>query len=269
MMRFLFVFVILLGLVSCGEEKKKVNTFNKQLKEYSIHLTTRPNDTVYFKKDMTLFTGILVETFGYVKSKESYKNGIRHGLTRMWYPSGQLKMESNWKDGKLINRKCYDEKGNFIKCDFNKTIIAPGWSAKNLITLKKENIQEQDSTIKAYLAHRKDLIMKESKSGLRYKIYENGKKVKAESGDSASVKLRIKLLDGTFCYQTDSKELDQFLIDRNNIESGINEAVQYMHLGDSAKLIIPSHLAHGLLGDRDKIPPLSTLLVDIHLIELN
>jgi len=39
-----------------------------------------------------------------------------------------------------------------------------------------------------------------------------------------------------------------------------------LSLGDHAKLIIPSHLAHGLIGDLDKIPPLTTLVMDIHLI---
>ena len=159
----------------------------------------------------------------------------------------------------------------FFSCsdnEQNNTIIDQGWNSDKSIEFNINIIEEENLTIKAYLAHRKDLMMKESGSGLRYMIYKNGKEVKAESGDSASVSLRIKLLDGTFCYQTDSTQVDCFLIDRNHIESGINEAVQYMHLGDSAKLIIPSHLAHGLVGDRDKIPPLSILFVDIHLIEL-
>ena len=38
-----------------------------------------------------------------------------------------------------------------------------------------------------------------------------------------------------------------------------------MSIGDQAKLILPSHLAHGLLGDLDKIPPQSILLIDIQL----
>ena len=37
--------------------------------------------------------------------------------------------------------------------------------------------------------------------------------------------------------------------------------------GDRFMVIIPSHLAHGLVGDQDKIPPLSTLLVDVTLAE--
>jgi FKBP-type peptidyl-prolyl cis-trans isomerase len=62
--------------------------------------------------------------------------------------------------------------------------------------------------------------------------------------------------------------VDVFEIDRADIESGIHEGIKFMSVGDRAKLIIPSHLAHGLVGDLDKVPPLSTLVVDIHLIVL-
>jgi FKBP-type peptidyl-prolyl cis-trans isomerase len=33
-------------------------------------------------------------------------------------------------------------------------------------------------------------------------------------------------------------------------------------------LIVPTHLAHGLVGDFDKIPPLTTLVVNVELVGL-
>jgi len=41
-----------------------------------------------------------------------------------------------------------------------------------------------------------------------------------------------------------------------------------MKVGDRAKAILPSHLGHGLLGDRQKIPPQSILYIDVELIDL-
>ena len=41
-----------------------------------------------------------------------------------------------------------------------------------------------------------------------------------------------------------------------------------MREGDKAKLIVPSHLAHGLVGDFDKIPPLTPIVVDIQLYKI-
>jgi FKBP-type peptidyl-prolyl cis-trans isomerase len=41
-----------------------------------------------------------------------------------------------------------------------------------------------------------------------------------------------------------------------------------MRKGEKAKFILPSHLAHGLVGDLQKIPPLSILVLDVELIDL-
>ena len=42
----------------------------------------------------------------------------------------------------------------------------------------------------------------------------------------------------------------------------------YMKEGDKAKLILPSHLAYGLIGDQNKIPQKATIIYDIELLEL-
>ena len=50
-----------------------------------------------------------------------------------------------------------------------------------------------------------------------------------------------------------------------NIESGIHKGVQYLKRGDKALLLVPSHLAHGLLGDYKKIPPQMPIVYDIQI----
>ena len=59
------------------------------------------------------------------------------------------------------------------------------------------------------------------------------------------------------------------MIEKTDIESGLHEALKYMCTNDKALFILPSHLAHGLIGDQDKIPPLQSLIYDIHLIKIN
>jgi len=76
------------------------------------------------------------------------------------------------------------------------------------------------------------------------------------------------LLDGTPCYATGDDVYDEIPIDRNDKESGLNEALKLMREGECAKLILPNHLAHGLVGDLEQIPPLAILLVDVELVEL-
>jgi antitoxin component YwqK of YwqJK toxin-antitoxin module len=38
-----------------------------------------------------------------------------HGLARQWYESGQFEKEANFKEGKRISVKEWDEEGNLLK----------------------------------------------------------------------------------------------------------------------------------------------------------
>ena len=119
-----------------------------------------------------------------------------------------------------------------------------------------------------YLEQHSNWRMVSTGSGLRYFVYQQGNGVKAEEGMTAQVETEISLLDGRQCYKTAADEMEEFVIDKSDIESGIQEGIKKMREGDRAKMIIPSHLAHGLVGDLDKIPPLSVIVVDIHLLGL-
>jgi FKBP-type peptidyl-prolyl cis-trans isomerase FkpA len=101
-----------------------------------------------------------------------------------------------------------------------------------------------------------------------YMIYQEGEGEQAVPGKEAKVEYTITLLDGTLCYSSDSTGAESFLIDRSEVESGLQEGIKHMRVGSRAKLIIPSHLAHGLIGDQEKIPPLETVVFDIHLLDL-
>ena len=55
----------------------------------------------------------------------------------------------------------------------------------------------------------------------------------------------------------------------NLTNSGLRYMIYKNGVGrDKAKAILPSHLAHGLLGDRENIPPQSILYLDVELIDL-
>lgn len=88
-------------------------------------------------------------------------------------------------------------------------------------------------------------------------------------GDVATVKYKIELLDGTLCYSSDEKGARSFKVAADNVESGLHEGIQLMQAGEKAILIMPPHLAHGISGDEDKIPPLSTLVVTLDFISFS
>jgi FKBP-type peptidyl-prolyl cis-trans isomerase len=140
------------------------------------------------------------------------------------------------------------------------------WSKVHSISFNQEINEREAIQIALFLDHHKDYEMTETETGLRYMIYKDSiGDTKPKNGQQVSISLKINLLDGTECYSTTKGDFEEFTIDKSDEESGINEAVKLMSIGDQAKLILPSHLAHGLLGDLDKIPPQSILLIDIQL----
>lgn len=142
------------------------------------------------------------------------------------------------------------------------------WSKDQSADFNKNLAIEEELAIKIFLANKPNWKTVKTGSGLRYYIYQQGNGKQAESGMIAVVRYKINLLDGQLCYETEKDEVQDFEIDKSEIESGVQEGIKKMKVGDKAKLIIPSHLGHGLVGDFNKIPPLTTIVVDIELVSL-
>lgn len=136
-----------------------------------------------------------------------------------------------------------------------------------LIKSHQKFLLQQDDEIKQYIA-RHNFTMQRTGTGIYYNIIEQGKGDQAEIGEFATVNYTISLLDGTVCYDTKNDGPKQFKIGEDEVESGVHEAVQLMHIGDNAMFIIPSNLANGLVGDNDKIPPGSIVIYNIKLLAL-
>lgn len=156
----------------------------------------------------------------------------------------------------------------FSACTEKKKDVKVVWTQEQSSNFSKELAFEEDMNIRMFLEQRKSWKVEETGSGLRYYVYKHGDGPMAESGMTAKVRFKITLLTGETCYQTEGEEAESFKIDKSEIESGVQEGIKKMRVGDKAKLIIPSHLGHGLAGDFDKIPPLTTIVVDLELISL-
>ena len=102
--------------------------------------------------------------------------------------------------------------------------------------------------------------------GLRYYVY-----APSATGDSIrdksqiTIDFTVSLLDGTECYSTAEKGPRTFVVGMEDIESGIHKGVKFLKKGDKAIFLIPSHLAHGLLGDMNKIPPQMPIVYDVQI----
>lgn len=143
------------------------------------------------------------------------------------------------------------------------------WSQDQSVSMNSFFSEEERNEIENFLSHRPDWKMTETGTGLHYMIYS-----KSENNDTAriddivTVNFEISLLDGTICYTSSEKGPESFMVEKSDIESGLHEGIKFMCTGDRAKFILPSHMAHGLIGDSDQIPPLSTVIYDIELIKI-
>jgi FKBP-type peptidyl-prolyl cis-trans isomerase FkpA len=136
-----------------------------------------------------------------------------------------------------------------------------------LMEVNKNLIKADDEKINRYI-ERHGLEMSKSGTGLRYKIFGLGSGENAKTGQFAKVDYKVSLLDGTTCYTSTEKGPEDFLIGMDNVESGLHEGITYMKVGQKAKFILPPHLAHGLIGDKDKIPARAVIVYDIELLSL-
>jgi gliding motility-associated peptidyl-prolyl isomerase len=136
-----------------------------------------------------------------------------------------------------------------------------------LIRINKRLMQKESSEINAYIL-RKKLQMKQSGTGLRYQILNQGSGDFVKSGMLVTVNYSVALLDGTPCYSSDSSGPRTFRVDQDQIESGLHEGIKLMKKGEKAKFILPSHLAFGLVGDDNKIPGRATVVYEIELTDI-
>lgn len=136
-----------------------------------------------------------------------------------------------------------------------------------LINANKMYVRKESDEIDQYITHR-GWKMTMTGTGLRYMITQKGNGIAAIPEKYAKVNYKISLLDGTLCYSSDSTGAKVFLIGHDNVESGLHEGIQLLHVGDKAVFILPSYLAHGLMGDDSKIPPKSSVIYDIELLSI-
>lgn len=136
-----------------------------------------------------------------------------------------------------------------------------------LIEANKSAVAEERHMIKQYI-DRHNWDMAKTGSGIYYGIYEQGNGKKAEEGMVATIDYTIELLNGYECYSSEKEQPKSFIIGQGDVESGVHKIMPYLQEGDRAKVIIPSHLAYGLAGDRKQIPPKSTLVYDLHVTNL-
>lgn len=106
-------------------------------------------------------------------------------------------------------------------------------------------------------------------SGLWYKIDREGDGPKPKSGDKVKVHYRGQLLDGTeFDSSHKRGKPIEFPLGEGRVIKGWDTGIQLFREGGKGTLIVPPELGYGSRAMGNLIPPNSTLVFDIELVEV-
>lgn len=107
-------------------------------------------------------------------------------------------------------------------------------------------------------------------SGLQYIVIEEGTGDKPEKGKKVKVHYTGKLEDGTVFDSSVKRGVPiEFELGVGRVIKGWDEGIADMKVGGKRQLIIPPDLGYGPNGYPPVIPPNSTLIFDVELVEVN
>lgn len=127
-------------------------------------------------------------------------------------------------------------------------------------------LNEEAEDIENYMK-RHGLNMTTTGTGLRYQILKQGSEQKIEKGEVVTLEYELHSIAGDLIYSSENDGVKSFIVGEGTVESGLDEAMTYLHRGDVAKLIIPFHLGYGLHGDDNRIPEYATLVYTIKILD--
>ena len=133
-------------------------------------------------------------------------------------------------------------------------------------TANRYLLNEEEEDIANYIK-RHGLEMTSTGTGLRYQILKQGSEKPIEKGEKVTLEYELHSIAGDLIYSSDNDGVKSFMVGEDSVESGLEEAMNYLHRGDVAKLILPFHLAYGLHGDDKCIPEYTTLVYTIKIID--
>ena len=106
-------------------------------------------------------------------------------------------------------------------------------------------------------------------SGLQIKEIECGEGEEAQKGDTLEVHYEGRLEDGTkFDASRDHGSTFEFQVGAGQVIQGWDEGLIGMKIGGKRELTIPPDLGYGAAGAPPAIPPNSTLIFEIELVDI-
>ena len=130
--------------------------------------------------------------------------------------------------------------------------------------INAENIEKDKTFLEE---NKKNPNVKVLPSGLQYEVIREGNGKHPKATDQVRCHYEGTLIDGTL-FDSSVRRGQPAVFGVNQVIKGWVEALQLMSEGAKWKLYIPSELAYGAAGAGEMIPPHSTLIFEVELLEV-
>lgn len=145
---------------------------------------------------------------------------------------------------------------------------AKAYYSKYRQDLKMEKSKALRADGEAYLAENaKKPGVVTTDSGLQYEVLVKGEGPKPTAKDKVKTHYHGTLIDGTV-FDSSVERGQPISFPVMGVIKGWQEALQLMNVGDKLRLVIPYNLAYGERGSGAKIPPYSTLVFEVELLDI-
>ena len=143
----------------------------------------------------------------------------------------------------------------------------PEITTEDLIEANRNLVNREQKEIQEYV-NEQDMEMEKTGTGLWYQISKAGEGELIQTGDVVTFDYTIRLMDGTLCYDSDNRGPKSFKVGKGDVESGLQQGILMLKEGAKAKFIMPPPLAHGLVGDDDRIPSRAIIIYDLEVLDV-
>ncbi len=129
-------------------------------------------------------------------------------------------------------------------------------------------MKKEEDALKKYIEEKK-ITIEPSPTGLYFLETVVGKGAKIDSGSWVKANFKVSLIDGKQIFSTlDRGEPMSFEYGKRFDTPGFEEGVGKMLKGGKATLIVPSKIAFGEMGRGAMVPPYSTVIYDLEVVDV-
>jgi len=139
---------------------------------------------------------------------------------------------------------------------------------KDMQQKQTEQAQKNSAASEKFLTENKTKEgVKTTASGLQYKVLKEGNGAQPKMSDTVTVNYRGTLVDGTE-FDSSFKRNQPSTFPITGVIKGWTEALQLMRVGSKYQLFVPPNLAYGDRSPGPQIPPGSTLIFEVELLDV-